>query len=49
MKEIIKVQGGNNYHVLHIGKNRLERQVNLPLQIECDRSLIDDAIMFLNH
>ncbi|KAL7598103.1 hypothetical protein Lser_V15G26393 [Lactuca serriola] len=49
MKEIMKIQGGNNYHVLHIGKNRLERQGNLPFQIECDQSLIDDAIMFLNH
>ena len=48
MKEIIKVQGGNNYHVPHIGKYRLEREGNLPLQIECDQSLLDEAILYLN-
>ncbi|XP_023767508.1 uncharacterized protein LOC111916103 [Lactuca sativa] len=49
MKEIIKVQGGNNYHIPHIGKSRLDRQGNLPLQIECDQTLIDDAVMYLNN
>ncbi|KAL4590609.1 hypothetical protein LXL04_003546 [Taraxacum kok-saghyz] len=47
MKEIIKVQGGNNYQIPHIGKNRLEREGNLPLQIECDQNLIDEALLQL--
>ncbi|KAI3511819.1 hypothetical protein L1887_18977 [Cichorium endivia] len=47
MKEIIKVQGGNNYQIPHIGKNRLEREGNLPLQIECDQNLIDEALLHL--
>ncbi|KAL4591651.1 hypothetical protein LXL04_004621 [Taraxacum kok-saghyz] len=45
MKEIIEVQGGNNYHVLHIGKSRLGRQDNLPLQIGRDQTLIDDVVV----
>ena len=49
MKEILKVQGGNNYRIPHIGKNRLERQGNLPLQIECEESLIDEAVSYLVH
>ncbi|KAL4564074.1 hypothetical protein LXL04_028124 [Taraxacum kok-saghyz] len=49
MKEILKVQGGNNYRIPHIGKNRLERQGNLPLQIECEQSLIDEAVSYLVH
>ncbi|KAL4573060.1 hypothetical protein LXL04_019853 [Taraxacum kok-saghyz] len=49
MKEILKVQGGNNYRIPHIGKNWLERQGNLPLQIECEQSLIDEAVSYLVH
>ncbi|GKC88696.1 hypothetical protein Tco_1149345 [Tanacetum coccineum] len=48
MKEIIKIRGGNNYHVPHIGKRRLERQGNLPLQIECDQDLISEARSYLH-
>ncbi|KAL4555565.1 hypothetical protein LXL04_038188 [Taraxacum kok-saghyz] len=47
MKEIIKVQVGNNYQIPHIGKNRLVRERNLPLQIECDQNLIDEALLHL--
>nr|XP_043631468.1 uncharacterized protein LOC122602920 [Erigeron canadensis] len=49
MKEIMKVHGSNNYQTPHIGKHRLERQGRLPLQIECDSNLIDEAISCLNH
>ncbi|XP_023737125.1 uncharacterized protein LOC111885068 [Lactuca sativa] len=47
MKEILKVHGGNNYRIPRIGKSRLERQGNLPLQIECEKSLIDEAASYL--
>lgn len=47
MKEIMKVRGGNNYQTPHIGKGRLERQGELPLQIECDQNLIDDVGLYL--
>ncbi|KAL4580311.1 hypothetical protein LXL04_016501 [Taraxacum kok-saghyz] len=47
MKEIIKIRGGNNYRIPHIGKSRLERQGNLPIQIECEESLIDEAESYL--
>ena len=47
MKEIINVQGDNNYQIPHIGKNRLVREGNLPLQIECDQNLIDEALLHL--
>ncbi|XP_071699553.1 uncharacterized protein [Rutidosis leptorrhynchoides] len=49
MKEIMKVHGGNNYKIPHIGKSRLERQGNLPLHIGCDQDLIDDVVSYLNH
>nr|GEV32856.1 transposase, Tc1-like protein [Tanacetum cinerariifolium] len=47
MKEILKVQGSNNYQTPHIGKGRLERQGMLPLTIDCQQSLIDQAISYL--
>ncbi|KAI3665034.1 hypothetical protein L6452_43650 [Arctium lappa] len=47
MKEIIKVRGGNNYRVPHIGKGRLERQGNLLIQIECDENMLDEAVSYL--
>ncbi|XP_071687835.1 uncharacterized protein [Rutidosis leptorrhynchoides] len=40
--EILKVRGGNEYRIPHIGKGRLEREGNLPPQIECDQNLIDE-------
>ncbi|XP_022013709.1 uncharacterized protein LOC110913170 [Helianthus annuus] len=49
MKEIMKVHGSNNYQTPHISKGRLERQGRLPLQIECDSNLIDEAVSCLNH
>ncbi|GJX37032.1 transposase, Tc1-like protein [Tanacetum coccineum] len=47
MKEIMKVQGGNNYQTPHIGKARLERQGMLPLQISCDANLINQVVSYL--
>ncbi|KAJ0854273.1 hypothetical protein HanRHA438_Chr14g0660821 [Helianthus annuus] len=48
MKEIMKVRGGNNYKTPHIGKGKLERQGNLPLQIECDENLIYEVHSYLD-
>ncbi|GJY98494.1 transposase, Tc1-like protein [Tanacetum coccineum] len=48
MKEIMKVQGGNNYQIPHIGKGRLGRQGNFPLQIECDENLLHEVASYLN-
>ncbi|KAH0650418.1 hypothetical protein KY284_030330 [Solanum tuberosum] len=36
MIEVMKDNGGNNYKVPHLNKNRLEREDNLPLQLCCD-------------
>ncbi|GKD05006.1 hypothetical protein Tco_1179980 [Tanacetum coccineum] len=47
MKEILKVNGGNNYQIPHIGKGRLERQGMLPLTIDCEQDLIDQSISYL--
>ena len=47
MKEIMKVQGGNNYQTPHIGKARLERQGMLPQQISCDANLINQVVSYL--
>ncbi|XP_076900093.1 uncharacterized protein LOC143554124 [Bidens hawaiensis] len=47
MKEIMKVRGGNNDKTPHIGKGKLERQGNLPLQIECDENLIYEVLSYL--
>ncbi|KAL7588113.1 hypothetical protein Lser_V15G38035 [Lactuca serriola] len=47
MMEIIRVQGGNNYQIPHIGKNRLELEGNLPLQIGCDENLINESLLQL--
>ncbi|KAH7847713.1 hypothetical protein Vadar_029412 [Vaccinium darrowii] len=35
MVEVMKVYGGINYKVPHMGKNRLERNGNLPIHIQC--------------
>ncbi|XP_071911419.1 uncharacterized protein [Coffea arabica] len=47
MLEVMKNCGGNNYKVPHIGKQRLIRDGNLPLQIGCDKELIDKIIHYL--
>lgn len=47
MKESMKVRGGYNYQTPHIGKAKLEREGELPLQIECEESLINDVYSYL--
>lgn len=43
MVEILKVRGSNKYDIPHIKKSILERQGKLPLQLDCDARLIEDA------
>ena len=47
MKEIMKIRGGNNYQTPHIGKGRLARQGNLPLQSTCDESLMQEVVSYM--
>ncbi|WCJ18226.1 hypothetical protein M5689_000596 [Euphorbia peplus] len=48
MREIMKERGSHKYKVPHIGKLRLEREDNLPTQVKCDATLVQDAQFFLN-
>jgi hypothetical protein len=43
MIETMKVYGGNNYKVPHLGKHKLEREGQLPLTLHCDSTLVDQA------
>ncbi|XP_027109397.1 uncharacterized protein [Coffea arabica] len=47
MLEVMKNFGGNNYKVPHIRKQRLIKDGNIPLQIGCDKELIDKIIHYL--
>ncbi|XP_026458589.1 uncharacterized protein LOC113359119 [Papaver somniferum] len=49
MIESMKQLGGNNYKVSHMAKDRLARNGNLPIQLECDAALIDSVRNYLNH
>ena len=48
MIEILKVQGGNNYKLPHIGKRALDRLGILPENMEVDEELIEQASKFFN-
>lgn len=43
MKEIMKIAGANRYKIPHINKERLERLHLLPLQVDCEASIVDEA------
>jgi hypothetical protein len=45
MKEVMKIGGGNGYNIPHIKKGMLERQGSLPLQLKCDASLVEQAMV----
>ncbi|GMI77351.1 hypothetical protein HRI_001404400 [Hibiscus trionum] len=45
MIEIMKVKGGNNYKLPHIGKKRLERNGEFPIQLHCDQDVVQEALM----
>ncbi|XP_026417526.1 uncharacterized protein LOC113313014 [Papaver somniferum] len=48
MEEVLKRRGDNNYELTHIGKDRLERQGNLPLCIQVDKGLVHDVLVERN-
>lgn len=43
MVEIMKVNGGNNYKLPHMGKSHLIRNGILPSQLQCDRAIVENA------
>ena len=48
MLEILKVKGGNNYKIPHIGKHRLERAGMLPTKVEIPRELVNEVVDYIN-
>ncbi|KAF7153301.1 hypothetical protein RHSIM_Rhsim01G0178000 [Rhododendron simsii] len=49
MVEVIKVHGGNNYKLPHIGKNQLIRSAMLPSQLECESGIVESALPHLQN
>ncbi|XP_021770618.1 uncharacterized protein LOC110734777 [Chenopodium quinoa] len=49
MIEILKCEGGNNYKIPHMGKERLERLGLLPEILEVNQELVDQSCAFLNN
>jgi hypothetical protein len=47
LKEAMKVASSNKYQISHINKKRLERQIQLPLQIDCEASIVTTAMAIL--
>ena len=47
MIEIMKVGGGNNYKIPHMGKDHLEKRGRLPISLQCDPALLESAKQLL--
>lgn len=48
MIEVMKVYGGNNYKLPHMGKLRLLREDGtLPSQLQCDQTIVENALVHL--
>lgn len=47
MIEVMKDYGGINYKVPHMGKNKLMRNDDLPLYLECERDVVERALAHL--
>ncbi|XP_057440743.1 uncharacterized protein LOC130732769 [Lotus japonicus] len=47
MIEIMKERGSNNYYVQHMKKEVLQREGQLPTQLKCDSSLVEEVIQYL--
>jgi hypothetical protein len=43
----MKVAGSNKYQIPHINKERLERQSQLPLQIDCEASILTTSMTII--
>ena len=47
MIEVMKVHGGNNYKLPHMGKTQLMKDGNLPSQLQCEREVVERALAHL--
>jgi hypothetical protein len=47
MKEIMKAKGSNKYDIPHIKKDILQKEGQLPTEIKCDPSLVEEVISYL--
>ncbi|XP_042035157.1 uncharacterized protein LOC121781491 [Salvia splendens] len=47
LTEILQCRGGNGYKVPHINKNRLQRTVGLPNQLEVDEDVVREVLHYL--
>lgn len=47
MVEVMKSYGGNHYKIPHMGKHRLTREGNLPIQLQCESDVVENALAFL--
>ena len=43
-KEAMKVHGSNNYKLPHMKKGTLERLGLLPIQVQCEETIVNEAI-----
>jgi hypothetical protein len=48
MMEVMKQNGGQYYDVPHMGKKSLEMRGELPITLECDRDLYNQAQAFVS-
>ena len=47
MNEVMKVGGGNNYKLPHMGKSGLQKNGNLPVTVQCDLELVKEVLKIL--
>lgn len=48
MTKVMKAIGSNKYKIPHINKRGLERQGQLPTQMKCDPTLVQEVLNYLN-
>ena len=44
---VVKVSGGNNYKLPHMGKDRLHKDGNLPYTLQCDLEIVKEVLDWL--
>lgn len=47
MTEIMKKRGCHKYTIPHLNKESLERQKQLPTQLKCDATLVQNILQYL--
>jgi hypothetical protein len=48
MREVLKIKGSQHYKVPHMRKKTLARLGILPIRLECDKLIVDEAQQFLD-